>query len=217
MMIRPVLFTVLILFLGTSSQTWALLGPDVSLGVRAGLSTFQGGDVFDSDTDFDTASALGLTFGVRQGRLGGELSVDWMETDLGTDINEGELTIVSILLTAQYHLLRKVPVVDPYIGLGVGYHLNSFDTSSESKALAAADGTSNFAVETDDTVGFHISGGTNIKFTTALAFTIDARYVFSKPDIEQKGNISGVPFSLDDELKTNAFVITGGLKYTFPL
>ena len=217
MMIRPVLFTVLILFLGTSSQTWAFLGPDLSLGVRAGLSTFQGDDVFGADADFDTASTLGLTFGIRQGRLGGELSVDWMETDLETDINEGELTIVSLLLTAQYHLLRKVPVVDPYIGLGVGYHLNSFDTSSESKALAAADGINNFDVETDNIVGFHINGGTNIKLTTALPFTIDARYVFSKPDIAQTGNISGGPFPLNDELKTNAFVITGGLKYIFSL
>lgn len=215
-MVIRIVFAALILFFGSAWQALALLGPEVSIGVRIGASVFQEDEVFDTDTEINTAPVLGLVAGIRQGQLGGELSLDRMKTDIETDIKEGELTIVPVLLTAQFHFLEEAKSFDPYIGLGVGYYLNSFSTSSEAKASATAAGLDNYDVEVENAVGFHINLGANMKVSNALAFTIDARYAIAETDIEQKGTITGIPLTISDDLSLDAFVITGGVKYIFP-
>jgi opacity protein-like surface antigen len=197
-MIKRVIFTLWILLFVTTGETWALFGPELSLGVRIGGSVFQDEKLSGMDTEIDTASSIGLTAAIRQGRWGGQLSVDWMSPDLEADTDLGELTIIPVLVTAQYHLLDEKMPIDPYVGLGVGYYANSFDTS---------DGIPD--IEAEDSAGFHISGGTSVKISEALAFVFEALYAFTKVDLDSAS-------TFDDDITLKTFLITGGVKYIFP-
>jgi hypothetical protein len=197
-MIKRVMMTLWILLFVTTGETWALFGPELSLGVRIGGSVFQDEKLSGMDTEIDTASSIGLMAAIRQGRWGGQLSVDWLAPDLETDTDLGELTIIPVLLTAQYHLLDEERAIDPYVGLGVGYYANSFDTS---------DGIGK--IEAEDSAGFHLSGGTSVKISEALAFVFEALYAFTKVDLD-----SATTF--DDDLSLRVLMITGGVKYNFP-
>ena len=183
-MIKRVVITLWILLFATTSETWALFGPELSLGVRVGQSSFK-------ESEMDSATTVGVTVAVRQGQWGGQLSVDWMSADLDTSTKTEELKIVPILATAQFHFLNQDYQLDPYIGLGVGYYLNSFDSNT---------------LDADNSAGFHISGGTSVKISEALAFTIEALYALTQTDLDNAG----------DTLDLDALTITGGVKYIFP-
>lgn len=98
---------------------------------------------------------------------------------------------------------------DPYLGVGVGYYVNSASASSEAKALA---GVSDYKVEVDDSVGFHLAVGANMKVSSVVAFVVDARYAFTSTDLTLKGG----GLSLSDTINLNGLVVTAGLKYFFP-
>jgi outer membrane protein W len=146
---------------------------------------------------------------MRQGLLGGEISVDQISVDLKTDIKEAKVTMIPILLTAQFHPTEGDAPFDPYFGLGVGYYINSASASSEAKKQS---GASDYKVETKDSVGFHLAVGANMKISSVVGFVIDARYAFTSTDLTVKG--SG--FSDTDTLNVNGLVVTAGLKYFFP-
>ena len=194
-MIKRIVFTLLILTFTTAGQAWALLGPELSIGFRVGGAIFQEDEVGGIDTDLENANVLGLVAGVRQGPFGVELSVEWIVTDLDRTTNLGELKTVPVLLTAQYHPVPKILPIDPYLGIGIGYYINSFDSSTPTD------------FEVDDTVGFHISAGANLKITTALAVTVDARYAFADSNLDDK--LTGK----SDDIDLNAIVVTAGLKF----
>jgi len=200
------------LVLGSAAPSLALLGPETSVGIRVGSGSFQSDDVFGVTTDIKSPIVLGVTAGMRQGNLGGEISVDQITVDLKTDIKEATVTMIPILLTAQFHPAEDNDPFDPYIGLGVGYYINSAEASSEAKAGAAAFGVSNYKVEADNSVGFHLAVGANMRISSAVAFVIDARYAFMSTDLTLKGG----GFSDSDTIKINGLVVTAGLKYFFP-
>lgn len=83
---------VAVLVLGSAAPSLALLGPETSVGVRVGTGVFQSDKVFGDDTDIESPIVLGVTAGMRQGNLGGEISVDQITVDLKTDIKEAEMT-----------------------------------------------------------------------------------------------------------------------------
>lgn len=185
-----------VIFFGISSQAHALLGPDISVGLRFGLSSFSEDDVFGSDVDLASAPLIGAVAGVRGDHLGLELSADWMVTDVESTSDLGELTIIPIMLTGQYHILPKISPADPYLGLGVGFFLTSFDRDSPGDS------------DVDPAVGFHLNAGVNVMVTTALALNVDARAVFGETDFTFG--------SAKDEVSLNSFLVTGGLKYFLP-
>jgi outer membrane protein len=117
--------------------------------------------------------------------------------------------MIPILLTAQFHPMENGAPFDPYFGLGVGYYINSANASSEAKTLS---GFSDYKVEVDDSVGFHLAVGANMKVSSVVAFVIDARYAFTSTDLNLKGG--GSTFS--DSINLNGLVVTAGLKYFFP-
>jgi opacity protein-like surface antigen len=202
------LAAVWVLVLGSATPSLALLGPERSVGIRVGTGLYQSDTVFGMDTDIDNPIVLGATAGMRQGHLGGEISVDTISVDLKTDIKLATLTMIPILLTAQYHPGEDNSPFDPYLGLGVGYYINSASASSEAKAS----GLSISEVEADDSVGFHLAVGANMKVSSVVAFAVDARYALTSMDLTKKGG----GLSDTDSLNVNGLVVTFGLKYLFP-
>lgn len=203
---------VAVLVLGSAAPSLALLGPETSVGIRVGTGAYQSSTVFSTTTDIQNPIVLGVTAGMRQGHLGGEISVDQISVNLKTDIKWASMTMTPILLTAQFHPMEDSGPLDPYFGAGVGYYINSARASSEAKADAAAFGISNYKVQADNSVGFHLAVGANMKISSAVAFVVDARYAFASTDLSVKGG--GISDS--DTLKLNGLVVTAGLKYFFP-
>jgi opacity protein-like surface antigen len=198
---------VAVLVFGLAVPAMALIGPETSVGVRLGTGFYQSDTVFDNNTDIKNPTVVGVTAGIRQGRLGAEISVDWISMNLETDIKVAEVTMTPILLTLQFHPVEEDATIDPYLGLGVGYYINSAQASSEAKASSGVS-----KVEMDNSVGFHLGVGANMKVSSALAFVIDARYAFTNADVTFKGG----GLSNTDTLAVNGVVVTAGLKYLFP-
>jgi len=201
-----------VLVLGWAAPSFALLGPERSVGIRVGTGSFQSDTVFNTTTDIQSPIVLGATAGMRQGNIGGEISVDQITVDLKTDIKEAQLTMIPILLTAQFHSMEEDAPFDPYFGVGVGYYINSASASSEAKSLAKGLGVSGYKVEAKDSVGFHLGVGANMKISSVVGFVIDARYAFTSTDL----TVKGAGFSDSDSLHVNGLVVTAGLKYFFP-
>lgn len=206
---KRILGLVTVLVLGSAAPSLALLGPETSVGIRIGSGAFQSDKSFDPSIKIESPIILGATAGMRQGHLGGEISVDQISVDLKTDINWAKMTMVPILLTAQFHPMENDESFDPYFGVGVGYYINSASASSEAKALS---GVSDYKVEVDDSVGFHLAVGANMKVSSVVAFVVDARYAFTSTDLTVKGG----GFSDSFNFNVNGLVVTAGLKYFFP-
>ncbi len=209
---KLVLGLVAVLLMGSAVPALAQRGPETSLGFHLGTARIQSDDVFDNETKIQNPTVLGVTAGMRQGTLGGEISVDWISVDLRDKIKYAEVTLIPILLTAEIHSVAADSAFDPYILIGVGYYLNSARASSEAKSLAASSGDSNFKVGLDNAVGIHLGLGTNIKVSSSIAFAINWRYTFMDTDLTIKGSGS----SVSDTLSVNGFVLTAGLKYLLP-
>ncbi|MBI3995272.1 MAG: outer membrane beta-barrel protein [Nitrospirae bacterium] len=198
-----------VLVLGSAAPSLALLGPETSIGIRVGTGIFQSDKVFGETTDIESATVLGVTAGMRQGKLGGEISVDQISVDLKTNIKEAEVVVVPILLTVHFHPMEEEAPFDPYLGAGVGFYKNSAHASSEARKSS---GISVYKVVMDDSVGFHLAVGANLKVSSVVAFVVDARYAFTSTDLTVKGFSS----SVSDTLSVNGLVVTAGLKYLFP-
>jgi hypothetical protein len=209
---KRILGLVAVLVLGSAAPSLALLGPETSVGIRVGSGVFQSDKVFGSTTDIQSPIVLGATAGMRQGHLGGEISVDQITVDLKSNVKWAKLTMIPILLTAQFHPMEDDTPFDPYFGVGVGYYINSASASSEAKAEAASFGVSNYKVELDNSVGFHLAVGANMKVSSVVAFVVDARYAVTSTDMTLKGGGS----SISDSINLNGLVVTAGLKYLFP-
>jgi outer membrane protein len=196
-MIKRTILAAGILILSSSGPCWAYFGPALSVGVHMGISNLQNDKVQGVTTEFDRANIVGLSAGIRQDHVGVELTVEWMKTDLtANNFDLGSLKTTPVLLTAQFHFLPEDFVVDPYLGAGVGYYLNSFNGSSGSSGTV------------DDAVGFHLAGGANLLVTTAVAISLDLRYAFAESDLTAAG--------FNDKLRQDGLVVTGGIKYIFP-
>ena len=203
---------VAVLVLGSAAPSLALLGPQTSVGVRVGTGVFQSDTVFGADADIESVIVLGVTAGMRQGNFGGEISVDQISVDLKTYIKQAEITMIPILLTGQFHPMEEDDPFDPYFGAGVGYYINSASASSEAKAVVASRGGSDYKVEVDNSVGFHMAVGANMEVSSVVAFVIDARYALTSTDLTLKAS----SFSDSDSINLNGLAVTAGLKYFFP-
>lgn len=182
---------------GMVAPSWALMRPEISLGARVGMALFEDDEIGGTDAELDQAPVLGVTLGIRQRQFGGELSIDWIESDLDASSGRiGALRTIPVLLTGRFHFLPEDSGFDPYLGLGVGYYLNDFD------AAGAGD------LDIDNTVGVHLNAGANLRVTTALGVALEARYVAAEADAETPG--------VTDELDLGGFVVTAGVRYSFP-
>jgi outer membrane protein len=137
-----------------------------------------------------------------------ELSADYTEADielrsLGSSGTAGALEQVPVLLTARIHFSTN-PKVNPYIGAGVGYYWNSFDTDREAEFIYGPGAD----IEIDDTYGFHVNAGIEVFVIDDLAINVDIKHIWSDVELE-------VPGFSDEDINLNALVAGVGLKYYF--
>jgi len=174
------------------------------MGLRLGYSGYAGDTITDSgvDVDFDPDGAAfygaNLTyFFSNDWALEGALeycttSVDAKAAGWTDDI--GDLTQIPLLLTLRYQ--PTVGAWMPYVGAGVGYYFNSFDSSDPAD-------DSDF----EDSFGFLLNVGADYMVNANNCLGLDLRYTFNSAEVEDEPN------SPDFEL--NAFQAGLTWKYMF--
>jgi outer membrane protein len=140
-----------------------------------------------------------------------ELSADYTEADvelsaLGLSGNAGAIEQIPVLLTVRIHFSTN-PKVNPYVGGGVGFYFNDFDTDRPVAEFIYGPGAD---IEVDNTYGFHVNTGIEVFVIDNLAINLDIKYIWS--DVEAEVNVPGFT---DEEFNLNALVTGVGLKYYF--
>ena len=138
-----------------------------------------------------------------------ELSADYVETDvelsvLGLSGNVGQLTQVPVLLTGRIHFSTSSKV-SPYLGGGVGYYFNDFDSERVITEFLYGPGAD---IDVDESIGYHVAGGVEVFVSDNAAINLDLRYVWNEIDAEI--NLSGFG---DEELDVDAFIAGLGFKF----
>jgi len=232
----PVLILITLLILNCRGSAWALDPVDIGVEIHAGWFNFSNSYSNQSlDQNLDSHPIRGIGIEARQGRFSLELSADWIKTNVQQSFLEvfalppfliieqtvtlkGNLTIVPILLTERFHLGTEKGVLDPYIGVGGGYYILSYDPTSTATSLLPVGPSTTTSPSHDikfhNTVGAHANLGVDIRITPAVTFTIDGRYVWAYAKIFYKGNLSDLN-SVAGPLSLNGWVTTFGIKYYF--
>ena len=193
------------------------------LGARLSYVNFEGDDYnylgYEIDADFDNALMYGgnVTYFVHR-YFSFELSADYVEPDVDLKIRiPGELTRIvvgvgdfeqhPILLTARTHFSTN-PKVNPYVGVGIGYYLNDFDSSDFVNSVMPPGGK----IDVDNSIGFHINTGVEIFLDEHFAFNLEMKYLWNKTDLKFKA-----PGYWTEEVSIdlNTFVTGVGFKYYF--
>jgi outer membrane protein len=178
------------------------------VGVRAGYvdyynddQTVSGGEL-ELESDATLMYEANLTYFLEE-YFSLELGVGYTETDeylnfsAGMSGKAGEMEQIPVLLTARVHFSTNHKVT-PYLGAGIGYYLNDFDSNSSSPD-----------VDVDDSFGFHVNGGLEVFITDYAAINVDIKYVWNEVNLDIK-----LP-GLDEDFKRNQFVAGAGLKFYF--
>jgi len=185
-------------------------------GARVSYVTYSGDELtlygVAVDVEADSTPSFGLNYTCLFNNYSSlELSIDYIRTDvqfeaLGYSLNMGELTQIPVLLTLRLHPGVSTKV-KPYLGVGVGYYLNSFDTNSFNASLIYGTGAE---IDVDDSFGFHVSAGVEFFIAENYSFNLDLKYLLNKADA--KVNVSGFT---TEEMSMDALVVGVGLKYYF--
>ena len=162
----------------------------------------------DDEVQFDGTSMIGLNVTAFMTRfMSVAVDLGYSKLDIDTDsgagvtVSAGELKQMPLLLTARLHLpLSKS--ISPYVGAGLGYYFNDFDTSD---FLDLAGGK----LSADDNFAFHINGGIEVFFGEHLALNFDLKYLWNEMDLKDPMAL------LDDNLDMRTFIAGVGLKFYF--
>jgi outer membrane protein len=186
------------------------------IGARAAYVDYSNDDYVvygvKVDTEPDDSGMYGVNLTYFFDRYASfELSVDYTEADvelsaLGLSGDAGALEQVPVLLTLRMHFSTN-PRVSPYIGGGVGWYFNSFDTNRPVAEFIYGPGAD---IDVDDTYGFHVNAGIEVFLNNNLAINFDIKHIWS--DVEAEVNVPGFT---DEEFDLNALVAGVGLKYYF--
>jgi len=179
-------------------------------GVGVNVSFMGTADTGSGDAiDFDGTTLIGLNATAYLNRLI-SLSVDLgysqIDLDAGGGIigaveSAGELNQTPLLVTARVHL-PLFDSVDPYVGGGIGYYFNDFDTSDFVTLLGGQ-------ITVDDSFAAHINAGLEVIVWESLAFNVDLKYLWSEADLSDPASI------LSGDLEMRTFVAGVGLKLYF--
>jgi outer membrane protein len=188
------------------------------IGVRGGfifsgddsITDATGGTRIDIDVDSSFSVGLNTTY-VMNDVLSLELSGDYVferDTEFttpGQSMKGGEISTIPVLLTLRIH----IPVSSgfkPYIGGGVGWYFNSFD---QDPLWAAAN--SGINIDLEDSFAWHANAGLEFFFTDNVALNLDAKYIWSKPDL----NMTAPGYYQTYEMDLDGFVVGVGFKFYF--
>ncbi len=164
------------------------------------------------DMDMETGVGLGANFTLFPVPFFSmEFSVNYIFTELESDSRGytetlGDLVQVPILFTARFHFPAP-PAVSPYLGMGLGYYINSFDAESDSiRRIYDRRGD----LDLDNSFGFHIAGGVELFVVPVGAITIDMKYVWTEADVD-----TTIPYFDDESIDLSRFEIGVGYKMYF--
>ncbi|NLA42513.1 MAG: hypothetical protein GX874_14145 [Smithella sp.] len=189
--------------------------PKFGIGARAGYNFYRDGsmDVAGINVDYSNNGAWAFGFiGILKINkyISTELAIDFINssknefTFAGASWKAGEIKQMPLTLTAQFHY--PVGIVSPYIGLGLGYYIRSYDKDN-TFFIPAAD------VSVDNGWGYHVNAGSDIFITQArnLALNIDFKYVWAKTDITAAAGA----VKLERSMNLDSFLVNFGIKYFF--
>ncbi len=205
----------LILF---SSIVLASDGSRFGIGVRGGF-VFSGDDsIIDAtdgtriDIDVNSSFSFGInTTYVMSDVLSMELSADYVldrDTEFttpGQSMRGGAISTIPLLLTLRIHIPTNSGF-RPYIGGGVGWYFNSFD---QDPLWTAFNPGSN--VDLDDSFAWLANAGLELFFTENVALNLDAKYIWSRPDL----NVAAPGSYQTYEIDLDGFVVGMGIKFYF--
>ena len=165
-------------------------------GVRGGVSVYTSNDIDDGDTA-PMVSGI-VTYGVTDWFTLG-FNAEWEEHD----IPGGDLQTVSLLPTVEFR--TTFGALAPYLLVGYGVNLNSFERDSSVKALGVN-------LDPDTTVAVKLGGGTDYFFTRAFAFNTELGWKFNDADSDVKVGGTKVDSVGTD---ASAFSALFGFRYYF--
>jgi len=139
-----------------------------------------------------------------------ELSFGYLDLDVdgtmdGVTLDFGELQQFPVILTIRYHLPFHSGRISPYLGGGVGYYFNSFDTS---RVVSLAGGE----IDTDDSAAFHLGAGIKYHVADDVALCLDVKHVWNEAD----GTLGTVGAAVNDDLDLNTTLLGLALVFSLP-
>lgn len=120
---------------------------------------------------------------------------------LGVSASIIEFTQYSFLATGLFHLPLKTKKISPFLGIGAGYYVNDFGSS-----------TSAIRASLNNDFGFHVKAGCEFFVTERSAINLEAMYIWN--EAEGEIYISGLPLYKGD-IELNTFKLGVGFKYYF--
>lgn len=172
------------------------------------LATSQVGETRDQDVlvEFDNARGFGVSLNQYWGSLSGELSATALTqsgkitADGFDDIDVGDLDLIPITATLQYHFAKGARV-SPYIGGGIAYILADELKSDDLEFLDIG------TVEIQDEVTWAAQAGLDINFSERFAIGVDAKYIAYTPESATAGDDEPV------DLDLNPIIFSAGVKF----
>ncbi len=195
--------------------------PKFGIGARAGYNFYRNGSMevsapgFGMVGNFDYSNNGSWTFGFNgilqvNKYISAELGLDFINssknefTIAGTSWKTGEIKQMPITLTAQFHY--PIGIFSPYVGLGLGYYIRSYDKDNTFFNPAAD-------VSVNNGWGYHANAGSDIFLTKDrnLALNVDLKYVWAKTDLTA---VAGAA-KLEGSMNLDSFLVNFGIKYFF--
>lgn len=205
-------FSVCVLVLVSSSGTLnaASGAKKMGIGLEAGFGMFQE-EQFGEGTAISLNLFYNFTPKFRMELKGGYMSIKTEEEPTG--LSQGTLKVMPLMLSLQYRMKVGAKLF-PYLTVGVGYYINSFDLEIGNEWLALGYEIND---EVDSGLGFHAGLGLDYFFSPAMAFTLDARYVMAnlKGTYSIRELVTGITNSGGFDIPLNHFVVGAGLRFLF--
>lgn len=177
----------------------------MSVGARAGYVQFEGGDYYGQELELDPSGLYGVHasyFVWKDVSVEGAVEYGEYRLNLKAAGNKlageiGTLKQLGFLCTIRYQPIMIKDVM-PYVGVGAGYYVNSFDHFVKG-----------LDVNVKDDFGFHVAAGGDYHAFGPVWLTLDMRYVWAKTQEEAADLPDPQDISLDS---FQAFV---GMKLAF--
>lgn len=143
-----------------------------------------------------------------------DMSVEYDEKNIDLDRAGsgvlGDLEQKSIALTGRFRFKINRTESFIHIGAGVGYYFNDFTTRNREELSDFF--ALNQSAESDDSIGFHLLGGTEIYITPQYAVCLELKCIFNQAEFEITYPDATVETK---DVALNAAVYSLGIRYYF--
>jgi opacity protein-like surface antigen len=186
------------------------------LGINAGPS-FMTQDV-NSEEPSDVGKVGPIVNGeivyiMQDGALG--LSVEWERHKVKeSNVDSGDGTTISILPFTELRIPATENII-PYVSLGLGININSFDQSSAVNNTCTLLGASSCKIELNNSFALRINAGIEYLVTQNLALNTGIAWKLNSTHANITGNVAGIGFNDEIKAHLNTFSLLLGFHYYF--